>query len=588
MRSVQNICFFHQGIDSLSSYGDKLTRDLRENIDQLQNQILQFCSHIAEPAQIVAVGLFDNCLSEASSTKMTVQVVAVIREFQPKLMSYVKTLNDRTLILVAVDQWVFEQDVERGLLGEASVNMLVFSYLPIRGKNYLEKLEITLKRRLILESLENIVIGFPELYDQLRIKPEYFMYEVMLNRIRLFPPLAFCTPSLFQESEVSNNKNLAGYIMALEQLSKEKRITFSGTWVMLCNTGSKGSFPRARLSGITKNAQRSIFTSLFEMFPALLNFLSQNTVELSEFQPPWQKNSGGRMHPLVEPQKFVFVPTAKGFVSLADRLNMEKYARKILLNGKNGATNIKPMGGVLNDVFFIEAISKEEGNKQILVKRFKDWSGFKWFPLAIWSFGARNFAVLGSSRLERECAISEILRKEGISIPKVLHVSHGERLVFMEFVEGENLSNIFKKMTMSTRDQIEDKLSLICRVGKILARVHALNIALGDTKPENVIIGADGTIYLIDFEQATRNGDKSWDIAEFLYYSGHYLPPLNSNGKAEIIAKAFVSGYLKGGGNLRTVKKAGAPKYRRVFSIFTMPSIIATMSNVCRKSEDVQ
>ena len=54
---------------------------------------------------------------------------------------------------------------------------------------------------------------------------------------------------------------------------------------------------------------------------------------------------------------------------------------------------------------------------------------------------------------------------------------------------------------------------------------------------------------MIDFEQATKDGDQAWDVAVFLYYSGHYLQPFYSNAKAEAVAKAFIAGYLKGGGN---------------------------------------
>ena len=246
---------------------------------------------------------------------------------------------------------------------------------------------------------------------------------------------------------------------------------------------------------------------------------------------------------------------------------------------------MKPVGGVLNDVYLIKAYPNGT-EKKILVKRFKEWSGFKWFPLTLWSFGARTFAVSGRSRLERECGISELLRHEGFNVPKVLHVSHNERLVFMEYIEGENLSNAIKRIaTSKSKEKAEKDLTKIMRVGEILAQVHSRNVALGDTKPENMIVDPKDKIYLLDFEQASRDGDKAWDVAEFLYYSGHYLPPLNSNGKAESIAKAFISGYLKAGGDVNAIKKAGAPKYTRVFSVFTMPSVMLSMSSVCRKTE---
>ena len=101
-------------------------------------------------------------------------------------------------------------------------------------------------------------------------------------------------------------------------------------------------------------------------------------------------------------------------------------------------------------------------------------------------------------------------------------------------------------------------------------------------------IKQDGTIFLIDFEQATKEGDKAWDIAVFLYYSGHYLEPFYTNGKAESVAKAFIEGYLKGGGSVNNVKKAGAPKYTRVFSIFTIPPAIRAISDVCKKTEPIK
>ena len=119
-----------------------------------------------------------------------------------------------------------------------------------------------------------------------------------------------------------------------------------------------------------------------------------------------------------------------------------------------------------------------------------------------------------------------------------------------------------------------------------MAKVHSKGIVLGDTKPENMIVKPDGTIYMIDFEQATQGGDKTWDTTVFLYFAGHYFQPFNEgNARAELMAKAFVNGYLKAGGDAAVIRKAGTPKYTRIFGIFTMWSIISTIANVCRKTE---
>jgi thiamine kinase-like enzyme len=105
---------------------------------------------------------------------------------------------------------------------------------------------------------------------------------------------------------------------------------------------------------------------------------------------------------------------------------------------------------------------------------------------------------------------------------------------------------------------------------------------LGDTKPENVIIDQTGKICLIDFEQASTEGDKAWDVAEFLYYSGHYLSPLRGNGDIQAFAKAFIDGYLEAGGDPAVIRRASAPIYMRVFSVFTMRKVILAISDTCK------
>jgi len=555
---------------------------------ELHPQVLEFCRHVAGSTQITAISLLGNYSTGTSSVKATLEAVLVIRDFQPRLMSYVKIVDGRSIIFFAVDQWVFERDVDRGFLGEALAGTLIFPHTTLLGKEYLHKQEILLKKRLILELLENLVLSFPELAHQLHIKPKYFMYEVMLNRVRIFPPLAYGTSSFMNSAAPKEEVETVfhGYTEALKQLEKEKKIAFSNGYVTIPKKFvAESKNPKVRLTNISKNAPRTLFTSVLASFPQLLNFFSQNTEALLKLQKFTVKREVDLTRRFVDPQKYVFVPTAEGLVSLADRLNIETFARKMLLNDEKAKITYKRVGGVLNDVYLIKAYPNGVERK-VLVKRFKDWSGFKWFPLSLWSFGARNLAVLGRTRLEKECAISEFLRCEGIRVPKIVHLSHSERLVFMEYIEGENLSSAIKRIaTAKTRDKAEKDLAKIEKVGEVFARVHALKVTLGDTKPENVIFDPDDNVYLLDFEQASHDGDKAWDVAVFLYYAGHYLQPLYSNGKAESIARAFVNGYLKGGGDVGTIKKAGNSKYTRIFSVFTMPSIMLAMSNVCKKTE---
>jgi Kae1-associated kinase Bud32 len=562
-----------------------LTQENDETFE-LARHTLEFCRHIAGTSKIAALALVDNYSMKTSNQRTIHEVMLVIHDFQPRLMSYLKIVNNKTIFVFAVDQWIFERDIDRGFLGEAIASKLIFPYLPLFGNDYLHEKEVVLKKRLILELLENLVVNFPELVQSIQIKPQYFMYEVFSNRIRVFPLIAYDVANLTSCLLQNEEKAMTSYNEVLKQLETEDKINNQNGFLTITKKFiSQCQNPRIKIINLSKNMPRTLFTSIFGVLPQLMNIVSQNTeVFLRTQKINWlrQPNPNYRF---IDPQKYIFFPTSEGLVSLSDKIDIKGFAQKMLLKGENAKIEVDPIGGMLNDVYLIRTYSNR-GETKVLAKRFKDWSGLKWFPLTLWSFGARSFSVSGQARLAREYAISEFLHNEGFNVPKILHVSNAERLVFMEYIDGENLSEVIKRLATSTDlSTIQNVLSTVGRVGELFAKVHTCDVTLGDTKPDNVLIKQDGTIFLIDFEQATKEGDKAWDVAVFLYYSGHYLEPFYSNSKAESVAKAFIEGYLNGGGSVLNVRKAGAPKYTRVFSIFTIPPAIRAISDVCKKTE---
>ncbi len=336
----------------------------QEADSDLHTQIMDFSRHVAGSAQIIAVSLFDYCAEESTPSKGAMEAIVVIRDFAPRILSNVKVISKRTVVVVAVDQWIFERDIERGFLGEASAGTLVFPYVALAGEQFLRVQEVMLKKRLILELLENLALSFPELSDQIRIKPEYFMYEVLLNRVRVFPPLAECVSNFMQATVRGGKPNptLDGYIEALRQLERETKIRFSTDYVTI----QKKLIPESAkskvwLTNISRNAPRTLFTPIFEVFPQLLNLFSQNSGAFPKLQTFGQwKKSIDDARAFIDPQKYIFVPTANGLVSLADRLDIETFARNKLLDGASGRVKVDAVGGVLNDVYLLTVDSKGE------------------------------------------------------------------------------------------------------------------------------------------------------------------------------------------------------------------------------------
>ena len=553
--------------------------------EKLAVEILNFCRYVAGSYKITAACVCGAVAYGFSDAKTAVEVLLVIRDFQPRLMNHVKALDKRRVIIFAVDEWVFERDVDRGFLGEALAEKIVFPYIALINEGYLHLQEIKVKKRLTLELLENLILDFPELSHEIHVKPEYFMYETMLSRVRVFPPMTYSLLNLMQENVKKRNIELImrGYSEALTELRKQNAITFSDGYARISRKLIDETKTRkTRFINLFKTAQRSLFTSLLGVFPKALNLISEDRRILSRFQKNMEEKKLFQL--LEDPEKYLYVPTARGLVPLSSRMNIEVFARKVLSVSEDADVKVEEIDGVLNDVYLLKTQVNHEERK-VVVKKFKNWSNFKWFPLALWTLGTRTFAVSGRSRMEREHAISQLLYEKGFAVPRILHISHNERLIFFEYVEGENLTDAIKRVVNSKRGEDVDKeLRIIGKVGEKIAEVHALGVALGDSKPENVIIRENGEICMLDFEQATRNGDKVWDIAEFLYYAGHYVSPLVGVRSAKLIAKAFIHGYLRAEGEAKLVKEAGNPKYTKVFSIFTFPSVILAISNICRKA----
>ena len=361
-------------------------------------------------------------------------------------------------MVFAVDQWVFERDIDRGFLGEAIASKLIFPYSALKGNEFLHNQELVLKKRLILEALENLSTSYPELAYHMQIKPQYFLYEIMISRIRVFPLLAYELSNLLEGCYIKDeDQALTSYMEALKQLEAEAKIGRLNGYITISKTfAAQSQNPKVWLTNLSKNAPRRLFTSFFGVFPQLLNIVAQNAEAFLKNQTinlrlPLQAGINPNCY-AIDPQKYVYVPTSEGLVSLADKINITAFVQKMFHTEKTSNVTLEPIGGVLNDIYLITA-NVNGAEKKVLVKRFKEWSGFKWFPLTLWSFGARAMVVSGKARLAKECATSEFLRLRGFNVPKILHVSNAERLVFMEFIDGEDLSHAIKRLSVETDQQ---------------------------------------------------------------------------------------------------------------------------------------
>ena len=552
-----------------------LTKDLKESSWNL-------CNRVAGSHEIVTACFYGPRVCGYADETSDANILLVLREHRPRLKGYFQSLNGTKAFILAADQKTFEGDVEQGQLGEFIAEKITTPYEPIMNEEYLWSQEVRLKRRIVREFLENIVSEFPELCHELLIGAEYFLFEDIMRRARLFLPITYGYLNMLQENLRQKNMEIMmrGYLAALNQLAEEGWVTFSNEYVKITPSLVDATRKRKlRVPYFLRSIRKAIFLNVLSLFPKMMRPFTLDQEMFMKARPGIRADE--LVFRLEDPKKHLFVPTPLGLVTLSDKITIEDFVRKAVPGGKVSEMKIKDLGGVLNAVYLL-TFQKGQTERKVVVKKYKDWYGFKWFPLALWALGTRGFSILGSSRLQKEYAINQFLRSQGFPVPKILYVSLRERLIFEDFIQGESLVEIVKRV-LSTKRATAEEAFLIREAGKGIAAAHRLGVAIGDCKPENLIVAKDGKVYFVDLEQATRDGNQAWDIAEFLYYSGHYASFISSAGAAELIAREFIQGYLEAGGRAETLRKAGSVRYAKVFSIFTPPHVILVISDLCKR-----
>ncbi len=173
---------------------------------------------------------------------------------------------------------------------------------------------------------------------------------------------------------------------------------------------------------------------------------------------------------------------------------------------------------------------------------------------------------------------NRLFAENGISVPEIISISLEDRILVEHYIKGKSvvdfILDIFKSEQLSERQK-----EYVYSLGKLIAKIHKLDITVGDCKPENFIAGDDGKFYIIDLEQGERHGDKVWDVAEFLYFSGHYWPEFTL-GMQQFV-KYFIEGYCAEGGK-KILKEAGGLIYTRVFLPWTSLPVIQGISQILR------
>jgi len=475
-----------------------------------------------------------------------------------------RRLGSDEVLVTKVSQNLFDKDVLEGFLGEFVACFLLEPYTPLSGTDYLLRRDIDFKVRIVREEFENLNLRFHDLLPELLLDPCFFFHSKMQRRSRIYPP----SRSRYIRVLEQMKGDACGFEKALRNMVSSGLITWNG--YVRATEKLLSQLPQNLTKNITPFREVELAIRRLAAYGIAHNFPGPSFI--NEVSRELDLLPASELQELPDPMSFLFLPTDGGLVTVDDRRGLRDLI-PAQGSGSREPESIRRIGGALNFVYLVRYADDGE-MKQVVAKTYQNWYGLKWIPLSIWAIGSQNFNVLGESRLVNEYRMNRFLRSKGLNTPEIYHVSVPRRTIVEEFISGTGFDQIARECLSNPRP---DLLGRIADLGEEISRIHLGGAALGDSKPDNAILDGEGRIWFVDLEQAAQGGDPTWDVAEFLYYSGHYTLRWR---RMKPLAKSFVEGYLRSGDS-SIVAQISKAKYKRVFGIITAPHIIMGISRLC-------
>ena len=524
--------------------------------EEERSTLLGVASSLAGRSSIVAACVYGSKVAGYSRPDSDYDLLVVARRFGEGIRYRYLDEPVASSALV-VDEELLLKDARTSYLGEFVVGRLLNVYEPLTNPELLKSVELEFKRRVVVEALLSLSSDYGEFASHFIVPYEYFLFDKLKKRSAVYPPAVYSYVQTYGGPKGAENTqaSVSGFAEAAASLVERGFVTRHGDGVRVVPDKLKGD----------------AFTAVQSLFSLTTRGVTQYAIHgyagrvgLSVFRKEAQsklKRMRENLPPppaLERPRSLLRLPEGE---IISDASRLEKDLARVL-----GFSEYAVTERFLGDPYSTTtALKFSWGQKEtsVVVKNYSDVRSLKWALLSVWAAAASRFSMTPLARLAREYAMTLKLRASGVEVPQVVAVAPSERIMVKEFVEGPNLSSVIDGLGKDG-----DGIQSVAAYGSLLARVHRAGFAIGDAKASNVVISPRGLV-LTDLEQALPKGDKSWDVAEFLYYTAKFSI---KEGTMRDVARAFLAAYV-GDGERAVVSKAAGPRYLIPFQAFLTPGM---------------
>ena len=517
----------------------------------------QVAATLVEPSSISALCAYGSKVAGYAHPDSDYDLIIVAKRFREGVRyRYLdKPVPSSALV---VDEELLKEDARTSYLGEFVAGRFLNIYEAISNAELLSSIELDYKRRVVVEALLELSSDFGDFGRHFVIPYDYFLFQKLSRRAAVYPPALYSYVQTYSSRMANENRaaSLSGFTSAAESLVPRGFLSVGPSGVRLLPEKMRGD----------------AFTKVQSIFSLTTRGVTQYAVHgyagrvgLSVFRREAQsklkrmRETTGSLPELERPRSLLMLE--EGVVIPEASLLVKELAR--LLGFSTYSTQERDIGEPYSTtrVLTFRHGAREES---VVIKNYSDVRSLKWAFLGIWASAAKRFSMTPMARLDREYEMTGRLRRAGILVPSILAVAPDERVLVKEFVRGPTLAQVIYDFLGGSAEGLDT----VSAYATLMAAIHSAGMALGDAKASNVVISPRG-LFLTDLEQALIDGDKSWDIAEFLYYTSKLS---KKEGAMKRVAAAFLGTYAASG-NRATIDRARGSRYYRPFQPFLTPGM---------------
>ena len=455
-------------------------------------------------------------------------LIIVTKDFKGKAPSGLD-LGSKKPSPIIIDGTILFDSAERPTLDETVIGKFLNVYEPLLNEEFLQSVDTAYKKRIMAEKLIEIQADYGDFSSNLILPYEYFLFDKLHKKALEDPDLIDSYGHIYSGSQKRENLEFAirGFREAAGSLASNGILNDAGDAVTIMQGKEK-----------RKNALRQLYKIHPRTTGGVLKNAMHSSASIMGFEYKSKPLPGLKIMENVEstveldrPNKLLRLE--EGVVFDDPKRTIEEVA---IISGFSGAYHHEEekKGGIINSSTQLK-ISGDGKESKFILKHFPELKNAKWILLNVWSFAAKRFNMTPLSRLDREVEGVRRLHVIGIKTHRLTGVVLDERTLVSEYVTGEPLDKSVKEITSGKSTDTAN----IETYAQVLGKMHKAGLVYGDTKPANALVRDDG-IYLIDLEQAVEGGNRSWDLAEFLYYSAK---DSKENEGLKLVAESFLAAY---------------------------------------------